>query len=87
MKPLVPVMVVWLDASMSDTAHWQEGRKPAKPRAKDHLCTSVGMLTYIDSEFVQIIQTTTNGQHAAEANIPRGMVRALYVLNPVEANS
>lgn len=78
------VRVRWVDASMHTEAHWSDGTKPRKPRARDHVCVSVGLLTHLDKDFVQLTQTITDGQHANVVNIPTGMVRGdIEVLEPV----
>jgi len=82
------VRVRWVDASMHIEAHWSDGTKPRKPRARDHVCVTVGLLTHLDADFVQVTQTVTDGQHANVVNIPTGMVRGdievLEVVGKVE---
>jgi hypothetical protein len=82
------VRVRWVDASMHVESHWSDGTKPRKPRARDHVCVTVGLLTHIDRDFVQVVQTVTDGQHANVVNIPTGMVRGdidvLEVVGKVE---
>jgi hypothetical protein len=73
-------LVVWHDASFSLDSHWADGTQPRKPKAREHVCITAGWLTHLDTEFVQITQTITQGQHANVANIPRGMVRSIQVL-------
>lgn len=73
-------LVTWIDASFSLDVHWQDGTQPRPPKAREHVCLTAGWLTHLDGEFVQITQTITQGQHANVANIPRGMVRSIQVL-------
>jgi hypothetical protein len=73
--PAPMVRVCWLDASMTVESHWSDGTKPRRPRARDHVCVTVGILAHIDADFVQVVQTITDGQHANVVNIPTGMVR------------
>ena len=85
-KPKVPaypiVFLTWLDASMMVDPHWSDGSVPTKPKARDHICQSVGWLTHLDDDFAQLTQTLTDGQHANVVNIPRGMVRSITALRP-----
>lgn len=73
-------LVTWIDASMEVVTHWQDGSQPKPPRAREHVCLSSGWLTHLDADFVQIVQTITQGQHSNVVNIPRGMVRSIQVL-------
>lgn len=73
--PAPMVRVRWVDAAMSVEAHWQDGTQPKRPRVRDHICVSVGLLTHASADFVQLTQTITDGQHANVVNIPMGMVR------------
>jgi len=79
-KQAPSVMVTWVDASFELLTHWQDGTQPRKPKAREHVCITVGWLTHLDADFCQITQTITQGQHANVANIPRGMVRSIQVL-------
>jgi len=74
-------LVVWVDASMTMEPHWIDGQSPTKPKTKEHECSTVGWLVHAGPDFIQIVQTLTTGQHAHVANIPRGMVRAIRVLD------
>ena len=60
--------------------HWSDGTQPPKPKTREHVCFSVGYLTYLDDHFAQITQTLTAGHHANVCNIPRGMIRVVEVL-------
>lgn len=83
-KKTVPAFraeVEWVDAGFSAEAHWADGQQPARPKRSEYICVSVGWLTHLDDDFVQLTQTLTTGQHAHVANIPRGMVRAIRVLD------
>ena len=81
-KSLAMCIVIWHDASMEVAAHWQDGHRPRPPKARDHICQSVGWLTHLDDDFAQLTQTLTDGQHANVVNIPRGMVRSITALRP-----
>ena len=87
-KPKTPayplVLTEWIDASMGVEPHWIDGAAPSKPKARDHICRSVGWLTHLDDDFAQLCQTLTDGQHANVVNIPRGMVRSIVPLRPAE---
>ena len=74
------VACTWVDASFSLDAHWIDGARPKRPKTGEHVCISVGWLAHAGPDFVQIVQTLTEGQHANVANIPRGMVRSIQVL-------
>lgn len=74
-QPAPMVRIKWVDASMHIESHWADGTKPRRPKARDHVCVTVGLLTHIDRDFVQVVQTVTDGQHANVVNIPTGMVR------------
>jgi hypothetical protein len=84
------VRVHWIDASMSADAHWSDGDKPPRPKSRDHMCVTVGLLTHIDGDFLQLVQTMTDGAHANVVTIPAGMVRGaievLAVAEKVEPN-
>jgi hypothetical protein len=78
------VMVHWVDAAMSATAHWQDGDKPEPPKGRPmHECFTVGWLVYTDDEWIQVLGTSASGYHSHSADIPRGMVKSLVVLKPV----
>jgi hypothetical protein len=77
------VLVRWVDASMSTDEHWQEGQQPKAPRRKDHICITLGFLTHMDGDFVQVTQTITSDSHAHVCNIPRLMVESIDTLLPV----
>jgi hypothetical protein len=88
-KPKAPASpmcrISWIDASMAVDPHWSDGTQPPKPKARDHVCISVGWLTHFDDHFAQVTQTLTTGQHANVANIPRGMIRDIEVLGVIGA--
>ncbi len=76
------VMVRWVDAAMSADPHWSDGARPPLPKAKAmHLCETVGWLVYADKEWLQVVATLAEGQHAHLTEIPRGMVRSITVLD------
>lgn len=85
-KPKYPaVLVRWVDASMSESGHWQDGMVPAKPKGKAlGMCETVGWLTHQCSDWVQVVATLTAHQHAHVTEIPTGMVRDIVVLAPAE---
>lgn len=78
--PAFRAEVEWIDASFSAEPHWTAGTQPKRPTTREHVCVSVGWLTHLDEHFVQLTQTLTDGSHAHTANIPRGMVRRISVL-------
>ena len=79
-KPSPMVRIGWIDASMEVSPHWIDGTQPKRPKARDHVCVSVGWLTHLDEHFAQVVQTLSDGQHANVVTIPRGMVRSIELL-------
>jgi hypothetical protein len=77
------VVVRWHDHSMSADAHWHDGDQPPVPKPRDGLCVSVGFLTHMDDQWVQIVQTLTPGQHGSFANLKRECVESVDVLMPI----
>jgi hypothetical protein len=76
-----PVLVRWVDASMSTTSHWTEGDRPPPPSGESsHICKTVGWLVYSDKNWLQIVSTLADGAHAHLTEIPRGMVREIKAL-------
>lgn len=83
-KPAPMVSVRWTDASFSTDPHWCDGQQPEPPRRKSHnVCVTVGWLVHLDDDWVQLVATLTDGQHAHVTEIPRGMVSEIAVLEPV----
>jgi hypothetical protein len=77
-----PVKVRWVDAAMSADSHWSDGARPPPPKARAmHLCETVGWLVHADKEWLQIVATLAEGQHAHLTEIPRGMVRSIIALD------
>lgn len=81
-KPRI-VAVEWDDAVMLDKSHWQDGEWPEAPEA--HLCVSVGFLVHKTKHHLQLLQTTSDTQHANPLTIPRGCVKEVLQLWPIPA--
>lgn len=81
-KPQPPkVEVIWIDAAMSTDPHWQSGQQPDRPKGKAaNVCSTVGYLVHADDEWVQLVATLAEDQHAHVTEIPRGMTRSIAVL-------
>ena len=76
-----PVVVIWRDAAMSTDPHWLENDRPDKPKGKAmHVCATVGWLVHCDDQWVQVVASVTEGQHAHVTEIPRQMVNEIIVL-------
>lgn len=72
---LKPVLVVWEDASHG--GGWLDGEDF---ESSDTIVETVGWLALVNGEYMVIVQSITEGQHANTLQIPAGMVRSVTYL-------